>query len=141
MGDSKIAGILIENVISGTEISRTIVGIGLNVNQTEFVSDAPNPVSLFQITGKMFDRKVLLDEFLCIFFEYYTLLLQEKEEDIRKSYMDALFHGDGYYRYTDESGSFEARIHSIEPTGHLSLLLRTEEIRRYAFKEVAFDVC
>ena len=55
--------------------------------------------------------------------------------------MDALFHGDGYYRYTDESGSFEARIHSIEPTGHLSLLLRTEEIRRYAFKEVAFDVC
>ena len=139
--DRKICGMLIENDLDREWISQSIIGIGININQGEFKSDAPNPVSLFQITGKMFDRKVLLDEFLCIFFEYYTLLLQEKEEDIRKSYMDALVHGDGYYRYTDESGSFEARIHSIEPTGHLSLLLRTGEIRRYAFKEVAFDVC
>jgi BirA family biotin operon repressor/biotin-[acetyl-CoA-carboxylase] ligase len=50
--------------------------------------------------------------------------------------MAALYHGDGYYFYIDENGSFEARIHAIEPTGHLILQLRDGERRRYAFKEV-----
>ena len=49
--DKKIAGILIENVLSGSTFARSIVGIGLNINQERFISDAPNPVSLFQITG------------------------------------------------------------------------------------------
>ena len=52
MGDKKVAGILIENAIIGNEMKYSIAGIGLNVNQTTFVSDAPNPVSLKQITGK-----------------------------------------------------------------------------------------
>ena len=52
-GDRKICGILIENTITGTSIDRTIVGIGLNVNQTEFRSDAPNPVSMRQLMPKI----------------------------------------------------------------------------------------
>ncbi|WP_301748249.1 biotin--[acetyl-CoA-carboxylase] ligase [uncultured Duncaniella sp.] len=56
VNDSKIAGILIENVISGSAISRSIVGVGLNVNQTEFLSDAPNPVSLKQLLPKLWCR-------------------------------------------------------------------------------------
>ncbi|MDE5927427.1 MAG: biotin--[acetyl-CoA-carboxylase] ligase, partial [Duncaniella sp.] len=51
--DRKICGILIENTITGTSIDRTIVGIGLNVNQTEFRSDAPNPVSMRQLMPKI----------------------------------------------------------------------------------------
>ena len=89
-----------------------------------------------QITGKTYDREDVLACFLRIFFNYYFLLLQEKEEEIRAAYMAALYHGDGYYFYIDENGSFEARIHAIEPTGHLILQLRDGERRRYAFKEV-----
>ena len=138
--EQKICGILIENDLMGEWMSRSVIGVGLNVNQEKFHSDAPNPVSLFQITGKKYKRDELLEDFLHVFFDYYTLLLQERIDEIRTAYVEALFHGDGYYGYTDRNGTFEAVVYSIEPTGHLILQLRTGELRRYAFKEVAFDV-
>ena len=48
--NGKIGGILIENTLKGNLIKESIIGVGLNVNQREFHSDAPNPVSLWQIT-------------------------------------------------------------------------------------------
>ena len=63
IGDRKICGILIENTITGSTINRCIVGIGLNVNQTEFRSDAPNPVSLCQLMhGTVFDIDSLAED-------------------------------------------------------------------------------
>ena len=53
--EKKICGILIENDLIGRNISRSIAGIGININQEEFHSPAPNPVSLYQITGKQYD--------------------------------------------------------------------------------------
>ena len=134
--DRKICGMLIENDLSGQHLYCSVIGIGLNINQEIFRSDAPNPVSLTQITGKAYDREEVLARFLRIFFNYYFLLLQEKEEEIRTAYMAALYHGDGYYSYIDENGPFEACIHAIEPTGHLILQLHDGVRRRYAFKEV-----
>ncbi|MCC8036856.1 MAG: biotin--[acetyl-CoA-carboxylase] ligase, partial [Bacteroidales bacterium] len=51
-GDRKLGGILIENSLQGQFIDWSIAGIGINVNQTRFLSDAPNPVSLAQILGR-----------------------------------------------------------------------------------------
>ncbi len=62
IGDRKIAGILIEHAISGMSISHTVAGIGLNVNQTRFVSDAPNPVSMAMIAGTEFDLPAIMHE-------------------------------------------------------------------------------
>lgn len=135
--DRKICGMLIENDLSGQLLYCSIIGIGLNLNQSLFRSNAPNPISLTQITGKKYDREEVLNRFLRIFFQYYCLLLQEKEEEVRTAYMQALYHGEGYHRYRDGQGQFEARIQAIEPTGHLILQLRDGEQRRYAFKEVA----
>lgn len=58
----KICGVLIENDLQGSWVQRTVAGIGLNVNQTLFHSDAPNPVSLAQLLGKEMDREQLLKE-------------------------------------------------------------------------------
>ncbi len=58
--DSKLAGILIETSLFRGKISKAVIGVGLNVNQTEFFSDAPHPISLKQIAGKSFNRKKLL---------------------------------------------------------------------------------
>ena len=134
--DRKICVMLIENDLSGQLLYCSIIGIGLNLNQSLFRSNAPNPISLTQITGKKYDREEVLNRFLRIFFQYYCLLLQEKEEEVRIAYMQALYHGEGYHRYRDGQGQFEARIQAIEPTGHLILQLRDGEQRRYAFKEV-----
>ncbi len=57
--DRKAGGILIENIVRGTEWTWAVVGIGINVNQTQFSPDAPNPVSLKQITGREWDIRSL----------------------------------------------------------------------------------
>lgn len=136
--DKKICGMLIENDLSGHNLYCSIIGIGINLNQTVFRGDAPNPVSLFQIIGKEVDREEVLHRFLSIFYRYYLSLLQEEHEDIRARYQSALYRREGYHGYKDESGEFEACIHDIESTGHLLLALRDGSIRRYAFKEVSY---
>ena len=60
VGHKKIVGILIENQLSGAGIDRTIVGIGVNVNQTRFLSDAPNPTSVALLTGRTLALEPLL---------------------------------------------------------------------------------
>jgi BirA family biotin operon repressor/biotin-[acetyl-CoA-carboxylase] ligase len=132
----KICGTLIENSISGKQLYSSIIGIGLNLNQTRFTGDAPNPVSLRQITGQEYDKEEVFSRFMRIFYNYYLLLLQEKEEDIRRAYMAALYRREGFFQYCDAGGLFEACIQDVEPAGHLQLQLRNGEIRRYAFKEV-----
>ena len=136
--DKKICGMLIENDLSGHNLYCSIIGIGINLNQAVFRGDAPNPVSLFQITGKEVDREEVLDRFLSVFYRYYLSLLQEEYEDIRIRYQFALYRREGYHAYRDEAGEFEACIHDIESTGHLLLALRDGSIRRYAFKEVSY---
>ncbi len=57
--DRKAGGILIENIVRGSEWTWAVVGIGININQTQFSTDAPNPVSLKQITGRDWDIRLL----------------------------------------------------------------------------------
>lgn len=135
--NKKICGMLIENDLSGREIYCSILGIGINLNQEVFRSDAPNPVSLTQITGRKYNITNELDAFLTLFYDYYLLLMKGGTALIRQRYKAALFHGEGFHEYEDEDGRFSARIHDIEPTGHLLLQLSGGEIRRYAFKEVS----
>ena len=63
VGDRKICGILIENILHGPEVAASIVGIGLNLNQTEFPQDLPNPVSLSLLTGRRYDPEKELVRF------------------------------------------------------------------------------
>lgn len=63
VGDKKICGILIENILSGKEVSSSVIGIGLNVNQLQFPQDLPNPVSMAQLTSEQYDIKAVLEEF------------------------------------------------------------------------------
>ncbi|MEG1545038.1 MAG: biotin--[acetyl-CoA-carboxylase] ligase [Tannerellaceae bacterium] len=137
--ERKICGMLIENDLSGQFLYCSIIGIGLNLNQQLFRSDAPNPVSLTQITGQAYDTDKVLHRFLDIFYARYLHLLQEEYEEIRTAYRSALYRGTGYHGFTDSGGSFEASIKEIEPTGHLILRLRDGSQRRYAFKEVSWN--
>lgn len=136
--DKKICGMLIENDLTGSTIYCSVIGAGINLNQKVFSSNAANPVSLYQITGKEYNREEVLEQFQRLFYEYYLLLLQEQEEQIRIRYREALYRKDGYFAYADNNGTFTARVHAIETTGHLLLELPNGELRRYAFKEVSF---
>lgn len=134
-GDKKIGGILIENSLQGSKLNTSIVGIGLNINQKTFRSDAPNPVSLRQITAKNQRRKNILQDVLNNIYELYKKM---DVEAIRKEYSENLYRRVGFYTYRDNKGLFEAELAGIESDGCLKLKTRTGEIRAYYFKEVAF---
>ena len=133
--DNKICGILIENKLQGSHIKESIIGIGLNVNQEVFRSNAPNPVSLIQLLQKKLDCEQLLQEILTQFSE---LMNPENEVSVKEEYRRRLYRGKGYHTYRDAKGEFSARIVSVEDDGHLLLRLPDEQERRYAFKEVQF---
>ena len=129
--NGKICGILIEQTLKGTAIRECIVGVGLNVNQRAFHSSAPNPVSLWQISGQPTDRMLLLNDIL-------QRLKRLMAEDVRQRYLQRLYRRRGFHPYTDARGAFMAEIASVEDDGHLLLRDDSGHERRYAFKEVQF---
>ena len=136
--DKKICGMLIENLLSGHSISHSVLGIGININQTVFEGDAPNPVSVKQINGKTYNLNVAIGFIREAILSRYMQLLCDEKEQIRKDYVSALYRGNGYFTYKDKSGEFSARFKEIHDTGMLVLETNTGEERVYAFKEVVF---
>jgi len=131
--NGKICGILIEQTLKGTVIKESIIGVGLNVNQHIFRSDAPNPVSLWQITAQETDRDALLSDIL-------SRLRQLLTEDVRSRYMARLYRRSGFHPYTDAGGAFMARIADVRADGRLVLADDEGRERIYAFKEVQFII-
>ncbi|MDR0961418.1 MAG: biotin--[acetyl-CoA-carboxylase] ligase [Mediterranea sp.] len=141
--DRKICGILIENILSGNSIDRCICGIGLNVNQEEFLSDAPNPISLKQITGKEHDLEKILSAIVIKCFYYYTELALKKESfpaELNRLYNESLYRNEGIHPFKDAEGEFDARIVRVLPEGKLLLEDTEGKERSYWFKEVNFCI-
>ena len=137
--DQKACGMLIENSLDGSDIATSIVGIGINVNQERFLSDAPNPVSLINITGHEHDLMALLGR-VCSRIERFVDSLSD--EDARKSlhqqYMAALYRNDGQmHPYEDAEGNrFMASVAGIAPDGTLTLRHDDGTTHDYLFKQV-----
>ena len=131
--DGKIGGILIEVTLQGNKVKDCIIGIGLNINQRVFRSDAPNPVSMWQICEQETDCEQLLQEILQAFQEYMGK--SNKDE-----YQSMLYRRKGFHPYADKDGAFMAEIIDVEDDGHLLLRDDNGQLRRYAFKEVTFVI-
>ena len=135
--DFKMAGILIENTLQGDRILDTVAGVGLDVNQEVFVSDAPNPISLKNITGREYDLDKLLNDIIDRFIGYMELSA-DKRPEVDRMYRARLYRREGYHKFRDENGIFEACIEGIRPDGCLMLQTRSGEHRIYEFKQVQF---
>ena len=136
--EKKICGMLIENDLMGKLINQSIAGIGININQKAFFSQAPNPVSLLQITQKEYDIFTILKKIMIRIQDYYTLLRQNQVELIANRYKESLFRKDGLHLYRDANGIFLARIVQVEPEGRLILEDEGLKKRDYMFKEVEY---
>lgn len=148
-GDKKLAGILVENTLVGSKIAYSIVGIGLNVNQLEFLSPAPNPISMQQISGKEYDVENLLEEYLAVLKRWQNVPLQT----LQAAYMSYLYRRRGMYPYVEREvslvptaiaqsteGAFRAEIQGITPQGELVLQTEKGETRTYHFKQIRFVI-
>lgn len=141
--NKKISGTRIDGNIKGGKLTDLIIGTGINVNQREFHSDAPNPVSLWQITGKEYDR----DEILSNILEYFKCYLEKARDEwdsmqkcdyIMKKYHRHLYRRNGIYRYEDKDGEFDAELVSVHPNGIMTLRKTDGSLSKYEFKEVKF---
>ena len=119
--EKKICGLLIENELSAEGIARSIIGIGLNVNQEIFHSDAPNPVSLRQITGLEENPMEVLTYILTYTRRFYEDLRQDEDGAmaslIARQYHLSLFRREGWHPYEDATGRFMARLLRVEEDG------------------------
>ena len=146
LGDRKACGILIESRLVGARLAETVVGIGINVNQTEWRSGAPNPVSLRQLLAEAgMDATSDLDALLCdvtqrIADAYRRLPDPVEAEAVHRRYASRLYRCEGLHPYVDVATgeAFDARIAAVEPDGPLVLEDADGRRRRYMFKEVHF---
>lgn len=136
VGNRKLAGILVELDYSGAFVEQAIVGIGLNVNQTDFPQMDRVPVSMKMLLGKDFPVEDVLSEVLCIFNRYYSEMRWGCKEAISAEYRELLLGFGERHRFSDADGEFTAVVEGVGPAGHLLLRRDDGTLSRYAFKEV-----
>ncbi len=138
VGNRKIAGILIENTVKGNSLASSVVGIGLNLNQEKFLSDAPNPVSLKQITGKDYDAETVVAGISGAVFSWYEKLKTGDFSEIDSSYFSKLYGVGEWRKFIKNDKIFEARIIGVGEFGQLRLEKRSGVVDEFMFKEVEF---
>lgn len=139
--DCKISGTLTECAIGNGMVKSCIIGIGVNINQEVFTSDAPNPISLCDITGKRESIKEICMEIAWRLGFYLVHHINEGIlHNLHDIYLRSLYRCEGIHPYRDAKGSFAASIEAVDPDGHLVLRDTDGRLRRYAFKEVEFII-
>lgn len=121
IGDKKAGGILIENVIRGSEWSYAVVGIGLNINQEIFPPDLPNPVSLHQVTGEKYDVLAVARALCACLSRRYDQLHRENHGKLLEEYTASLYGLNRELTFMRAGETFKGTIEGVEKDGRLRL--------------------
>jgi len=132
--DRKAGGILIENIYSGHAWSYSVIGIGININQTHFPPDAPKAVSLKQITGNTFDIVTLARQLVERLDSRIQWIRDTDPEKIMEAYCDHLYKKGETVRLRQGNIVFETVIQRVEASGELIACDAME--RRFSFGEI-----
>ncbi|HCX99661.1 MAG TPA: biotin--[acetyl-CoA-carboxylase] ligase [Bacteroidales bacterium] len=137
IGNKKVAGILIEHSFSSIYLDTTIIGVGLNVNQSVFLSSAPNPTSLYLEFGQNFDIAVLLNS-VCNAFNKRYAEVEANQYRISENYLQNLFRYEVFHKYRALDQMFTAKIIGVRNSGELMLQTIEGERLEFAFKEIEY---
>ena len=138
IGSKKVAGILIQNQLSGANFRSSVIGIGININQTVFKTNPPNPTSFQLETGEIFDLETIHNQ-LCWYLEKsYLLLRNGKLDQIEKDYQSQLYLYQQKSLFQKPSGElFEGMIMGVNNIGKL-LIKSSSGLEAFGLKEVKF---
>lgn len=136
-GQHKICGILIENIFSGQKITASIIGIGLNVNQTQFAG-LPNVSSLQLLKGKIFDLDEVLKHVAKILEQLFVDFKNGQGAFLKKHYLKVLFRKDkpSTFKTTRTNELFTGIIRNISQEGKLIVQLEDEILKNFDLKEI-----
>lgn len=133
--EKKIAGILIDHGIQGNAIEYSIIGIGLNVNEIDFPSYLPNPISMRMIQGRSYDLEEILHDFIRHFQSLYEQNMQW--ESMKELYLKHLFRFNKSASYRYDGDIKLGNIQDIDRYGQLVVAIDGVE-RTFGFKEIEF---
>jgi len=133
--NKKIGGILIENSIKSDGSIYSIVGLGLNVNQTNF-ENLPKASSLAVVTARIFDKENLLIDIVASMkmhigklSENKTALWQEYERELFRKEMPTVFEDQHAQR-------FMGIIKGVSESGRLQVLLESDQMKDFEIKQI-----
>ena len=133
-------GMLIENDLKGKQVERSVMGVGINVNQSRFLSDAPNPTSLSIIAGQEMPRIGVLESVLECFRSCLQMVEQGDFATLHALYLSRVYRWHKWHQFIDQSGTFTGMIKDIQPDGHLLLTDHEGTERKYAFGEIKYII-
>lgn len=134
--DRKAGGILIESIINAQEWKWAVIGVGININQTQFPADLHQPVSLKQITGRDFDPVDLARELCATLEKRFRQLVDQGFEEILSDYLSRLYKREEKVKLKHGNRVFEAILKAVTSGGRLVVSHTIEE--DFAFGEVEF---
>ena len=139
-GNRKVAGILIQTAIRGDRFEYVITGIGINVNQQVFLSDAPNPVSLIHYLKKELDLAPELSQVIRFLNGRLDMLRESSSDQLDRDYLFALYRYDQYAEYVYQGTPVVARIKGVNNFGQLILITADKKKLVCGLKEVEFVI-
>lgn len=138
-GGQKICGILIENVFQGKFIKYSVVGVGLNVNQTLF-SGLPDATSMQLASGSHYDLDELLDQIIYRIKHYLKDTFSDNYDALKRKYKDVLFQCGSKKKYTTVAGvSFFGVILGVSETGQLIVKNENGDVQQFNFKDIQYE--
>ncbi|MFO7978067.1 MAG: biotin--[acetyl-CoA-carboxylase] ligase [Bacteroidales bacterium] len=138
IGNGKVCGMLIENRIMGSQFQVCVAGIGINVNQRVFRSQAPNPVSVSQITQSLHDRDEILNDFCSTLDKRYLQLQNQQTALLDHDYLQALLGMNKPREFMEAGRKFTATITGVSEYGWLILMDERGCRQEYDLKQIRF---
>lgn len=132
----KICGILIENVIKNNELMSCLIGVGLNVNQTNF-KNVPRATSLKLTSGVTYDLDEMLHKIIQSFKSYCKRLDKNGYSNLKEEYESYLFRKNKPSTFKDVEGKmFTGYIEGVNKSGKLKVLIEDDIIKKFDLKEI-----
>ena len=134
----KLGGLLIENTIAGTTVRQSIVGIGINVNQTEFPNEIPNAISLTQVLGANVELASVFNEVANGLERRYLQCKRKDFEKLKSEYQEQLYRFNKKSWFESEGRNFPGTITGVNRNGQLEVQLEDGNNRAFELKQIRF---
>ena len=142
--DEKIAGILIQNAIMGKYIRTSVIGTGININQTNFSKDVPNPTSLKKLLNREVNLELVFDQLFTFLSTRYDQLHQATLSNshfsgLRYQYLNKMYRRGIWSNFqTEKLLCLSGKILEVDAIGRLKVLLKDDTVRVFSFREIKF---
>ena len=138
IGNKKVCGILVNNLVSNNCYQLAVAGVGLNVNQTSFDKNLPNPTSLKLECQTNFELRPLLLKIAKNILSWYNYLKHNDLKTINDTYFSQMLNFGVQKKYRYQQNTIEATITGVDKFGRLQLQTTDNKQLTCDIKEIAY---